>query len=599
MVKPDSSAFVDSPAASRALILRGEQTTPEDQNLARLLDFFSIPWKVLEPGDRDVDDHPGNYAIISSADCMAAVMQCTQELGAGLPAWISKASSVYVYGFRDDERSTKLLRFLTGNPQATVKAILASVAVMTVTGDRPEMCGPMSGMRVPATLSAPGCVFELGVEVFQSVVRTDEGEVFGGVACAGVRFYLNAWSRIIDISALSAEYFDVKKSFCETVPLIFFLKWAFRGTVWHQGETSACLIVDDPPLKRRYGFLDFREALDLMRRHNFTTTIAFIPWNWHRTHPRTLGLFQSHPKHFSVVVHGCDHTSGEFAERSTALLNRKTQTSTQRMEQFQQRAAIQSDRVMVFPQGRFSPETPRVLKLNGFAAAVNTEVAPAERAANETTIADLWNVAIMRYGTSPIFTRRYPNHGIENFAFDGLLGKPCLIAAHHDVFRDHARNLVDLVTRLNSLRWNLVWRPLGEALRHSFTVRHLDDGTTVVRMFAGSLLLDNPDAVTRKTLLLKEEGDRDCVQAVLVNGAPVEFSVEDGYMRARLTALPGEKTAVGVVYRNTLESIPHQDGSRTRIKVAAKRYLSEFRDNYLSRNEFIYQSAHRLKHLMK
>ena len=63
---------------------------------------------------------------------------------------------------------------------------------------------------------------------------------------------------------------------------------------------------------------------------------------------------------------------------------------------------------------------------------MNTEVAPAQRAANETTIADLWSVAIMRYGSFPIITRRYPSHGIENFAFDALLGKPCLIAAHHD-----------------------------------------------------------------------------------------------------------------------------------------------------------------------
>src|SRR5262249_39930086 len=155
--------------------------------------------------------------------------------------------------------------------------------------------------------------------------------------------------------------------------------------------------------------------------------------------------------------------------------------------------SIEADRLMVFPQGAFSPESGRALKLNGFVAAVNTEVAPIQRAANETKIADLWSVAIMKYGTFPLFTRRYPGHGIENFAFDGLLGKPCLIAAHHDVFRDHAQNLVDLVAGLNSLRWNLVWRPLGEAVRRSFTVRRLDNGTSIIRMFASSLVVENPD----------------------------------------------------------------------------------------------------------
>jgi hypothetical protein len=48
------------------------------------------------------------------------------------------------------------------------------------------------------------------------------------------------------------------------------------------------------------------------------------------------------------------------------------------------------------------------------------------------TIADLWAPAVMRYSSFPIFTRRYPWEGIENFAFDILLGKPALIVIHHD-----------------------------------------------------------------------------------------------------------------------------------------------------------------------
>ncbi len=99
------------------------------------------------------------------------------------------------------------------------------------------------------------------------------------------------------------------------------------------------------------------------------------------------------------------------------------------------------DHIMVFPQGMFSPEAGRALKLNGIVAAVNTEVAPSGGAANDTKIADLWDVAIMKYGSFPIFTRRYLTHGVENFAFDALLGKPCLMVAHHEVFKDRGREL--------------------------------------------------------------------------------------------------------------------------------------------------------------
>ncbi len=112
-------------------------------------------------------------------------------------------------------------------------------------------------------------------------------------------------------------------------------------------------------------------------------------------------------------------------------------------------------------------------------------------------------------------------------------------------------------------------------------------------------MVENPDAEARETLLLKEEGDADCVQAVWVNRTPVAFSVEDGYLQVRLTTLPGETDSVRIVYHNSLEAIPDRDSLATKIKVAAKRYLSEFRDNYLSRSDFLYQSAYRLKRLMK
>jgi len=595
-----SAVVACPPRVSSALLLSLEQPTAADRDLTRLVNFFDIPCQAVTTREH-MDQSQGQYAIVSSADCLADAIEGSLDFGRALPPWISKASTVYVYGFQNSGRSTKLLRFLTGDPQAEVRPINNQEAVMTVTADYPDMCGPMSGMRVPVTLRAPGCVYagSLGAGAFQSIIRADEGEVFFGVTCAGVRFFLNMWGSTLDIDALAAEYFDVKKFFCEAVPVTFYLKWAFRDAALSRREINACLIVDDPPLKRRYGFLDFREALDLMGRHNFATTIAFIPWNWRRTDQRTVSMFQNNPERLSLVVHGCDHTSGEFAERSAVLLNRKLRTSTQRMERFRRRASLKADRVMVFPQGQFSPETGRALKLNEFDAAVNTEVAPAQGAVNKTTIADLWSLAIMRYGTFPIFTRRYLHHGIENFAFDALLGKPCLIASHHDVFRNHARDLVDMVARLNSLKWNLVWRPLGEVIRRGFTVRPLDDGTRVVRMFASSMMVENTSAEVYNLLLLKEEGDPDCLESVSVNEAPVAFNAEDGYLRVRLTLVPGDAANVRVVYRNNFQEAATRDSSGAKIKIAAKRYLSEFRDNYLSRNDFLYQSATRVKRLMK
>jgi hypothetical protein len=53
-------------------------------------------------------------------------------------------------------------------------------------------------------------------------------------------------------------------------------------------------------------------------------------------------------------------------------------------------------------------------------------------------------VAILRYGQFPIYTRRYMHHGIENFAFDGLLRKPCFLVGHHELLRDHGKKFVGI-----------------------------------------------------------------------------------------------------------------------------------------------------------
>lgn len=594
-----------TPQLPRALLLCGKDLSSEDHKLREVLDFFGILWRAVAaeevarivalPTGADVS----KYCILSSAPRMAQAMQgVTDSLGA-LPCWMNEASSVYIYGFEDTDPCSNLLRFLTGNAQAKIRKLDTRHAFMSIADDFPEMCGPMSGMRVSVELTAGEPVFGIADrgEGFQSIISTNDGQVFLRATCRRVPFYLNACGNAVNISSSTEKYFDVKKHFCSAVPITMYLKWAFHDECWSGLETSACLIVDDPPLKPRYGFLHFRETSDLMDEHNFKTTIAFIPWNWRRTDRDTVGLFRRRPDRFSLAVHGCDHTASEFAARSTAMLDRRIKTARQRMDSLAERTSLQYDRVMVFPQGAFSPETGRALKLNGFVAAVNTEVAPWGNDGNETKIRDLWDVAIMKYGTFPIFTRRYPSHGMENFAFDALLGKPCLIAAHHDVFKGHGRDLVDFVARLNSLKWNLCWRPLGDAINHSFRVRSRAGGRIVIRMFSGNLVIENSTAEPQEAAFMKEESDPDFVEAVMVDDNAIDFSCEEGYLRFRVRLFPEETVGIRVTYFDKEDVVPGSEngGIGYRIKARVRRYLSEFRDNYLSQSDFLYGNVVRIK----
>jgi hypothetical protein len=118
-------------------------------------------------------------------------------------------------------------------------------------------------------------------------------------------------------------------------------------------------------------------------------------------------------------------------------------------------------------------------------------------------------------------------------------------------------------------------------------------------MFATKLTVENPGAEACRVLLTKEEGDPDCVERIWVNQRIEEFSIQGGYLRSWLTVLPKETATVRVAYQSDLDVTPERSSSGVRFKVATKRYLSEFRDNYLSRSAFLYQSAYRLKRIVQ
>lgn len=591
---------------SRAILLCDEKHSPDEQKLTALMDFFGIPWEAVSTDEMTrIDastqsDRSGGFCILSSAPCMAAALQNIACPETHLPDWISNASSVYVYGFQETTQCTKLLHFLTNAADGEIRKLRGLELRLSVTTDFPEMCGPMSGIQATVKLTVKDFCFDVqpAASGFQSIITANCGEIFVSGIRSGVRFFLNTCSEIIDISSPAKEFFDVKEYFCSTVPIVMYLKWAFVHVCWNSAGTRGCLIVDDPLLKPRYGFLRFRDTLELMDSHNFTTTIAFIPWNWRRTNGHTVRQFQLRPDRLSLCVHGCDHTAGEFAARSTAVLNRRIKTARQRMEMLFQRTSLPHDEIMVFPQGAFSPEVGRALKLNGFVAAVNTEVAPSGSARNDTKIADLWNVAIMQYGTFPIYTRRYLTHGIENFAFDALLGKPCLIVVHHEVFKAQGRELMEFIGRLNSLNWGLRWCSLGDVISHSFKIRNGASGIRAIQMYAEHLVIENPSTEPREAFVMKEESDPDCVKAVMVNGKTIDHMNEDNHLRFRVTMSPGERIEIRVVYFDKLDLDSHKDSIIYDIKTRARRHLSEFRDNYVSQSNFLYEIVTKVKRFL-
>jgi len=253
----------------------------------------------------------------------------------------------------------------------------------------------------------------------------------------GVPIFLSTSREIIDIDAeLTSQNFDVREHFLSAVPLVLYIKWAFAETCWSAPETNACLVIDDPLLKARHGFVNFQELLSLMKRHKFSTNIAFIPWNWREARQKLLGSSEKNPENYSVSVHGCDHTRAEFGSSSQHAFYWKAQQALERMNR--QNLYRNSSRSSYgIPARYFFGSCHACAKTHQSIAAVNNDIISAGPHRRAIMISELWDIAVMGYSNFPIFTRRYPWEGVETLPSTPLLGKPAIAVIHHDIAADH------------------------------------------------------------------------------------------------------------------------------------------------------------------
>lgn len=587
--------------AKLAIILHQGRPGSRELRLGRILDFFGVPWREVEASKlRDMDRSCVEYAVFGSIRAVTATLKQCQ----GANPQFSWPTAFYAYA--DDERSlcVSALRSLLGDTNLSLQEAPAGNLSLSISEELADIAGPMAGLKLSLRLRSEDAFLTGapagGESMFATVISAGDAPVFARFRHNGAPVFFCTSSQMVDIDQpVSQSFYDVKDHFCTAVPLVMFIRFIFPDAAWQPQELGACLIIDDPLLRAQYGFCDFAKLRALMREHGFTTNIAFIPWNWRRTSPAAGKFFGNESGLFSVSIHGCDHTADEFGATSPEVLHTKARLARSRMTNHEARTSIQHDSIMVFPHGAFSSACPEVLKRNGFLAAVNTETIPVDPQNARTRIRDVWDVAIMAYGGFPIFTRRYAFHGLENFAFDLLLGKPCLIVAHHDFFKDGGAGLIELVEKIRSLNCHLHWRPLGQVIRRACRRRANSAGSEDVEMYGNELLINNPSDQAIEVKIRKRKSQDDLVSEILCDEKPVMWATEGEHFVFGERILTHSEKRFRVVYQVQAPAGKMRRSLRFELAVAARRILSEFRDDYLSRSRFLSATADRLKAVLR
>jgi hypothetical protein len=493
--------------------------------------------------------------------------------------------SAFVYAGNDSETLQKLIQRLTGDKSAIIGKIDTGVGDVTVSDRLDDFCGVMAGVRITASRTNTDAELILNVskEDAISIISLGHGAAFLKVEYKGVAVFLSTSKEIIDIDAeLASQNFDVREHFLSAVPLVLYVKWAFAGTCWSAPETNACLVIDDPVLKSTHGFVNFQELLSLMKRHKFSSNIAFIPWNWRRSAPEVARLFRENPENYSVSVHGCDHIRAEFGSSDQQRLYWKAQQALERMNRHESITGIRYDPVMVFPQGVFSEAAMSALKHTELIAAVNNDIISAGPRRRAIIFSELWDIAVMGYSSFPLFTRRYPWEGIENFAFDALLGKPAIIVIHHDYCSDHCSRLVNFIERLNALKIAPTWRSLREVVRRSCRQRELSSGEVETEMYAAVLRVENRFEQPKRFLIRRRECEPSAIREICDGSGPIAWNSANGHINFETELSPGESKMVGIRFHKLAGNGYNGDNLPYRFKTMLRRYLCEVRDNYIA-----------------
>jgi hypothetical protein len=378
----------------------------------------------------------------------------------------------------------------------------------------------------------------------------------------------------------------VVNAFLRVAPAMMFIRYCAGERGWHAPHYYANFTIDDPWLRQPYGYVDYKGLLQEMERHNFHTTIAFIPWNYDRNEPGVVWLFRNHPQRFSIAIHGDNHDHKEFTDyrrKALAVQIADLKQSLARMEKFRTLTGIPYDKVMVFPHSIAPEGTLEALKTYNYLATVNSTNVP-EDSGWPTDLSFALRPVTLSFAGFPSISRYSVAAPIPKYfiAINQFLGNPLLFYGHSE---DLARGIAAFdgtADKVNELEPDTQWRGLGDIVRHLYVVKLRDDSIYDVLAFSSNICLENFSVKDSIFYVRKQEIGGETINSVSVDGQNLQYRLQDDSLNFSVPVPRGNSRCIAIQYQNDLV-LGSIGTSKDSVVVYLVRMASDFRDNYLSK----------------
>lgn len=570
------------------VLLESADETP----VARLLGALGVVFerRTLAEALASAGDSPAaSTALMLSEEQLADA----HDQGVCLKEFLCGHRHALVYPFRGTAEGLRALSECIEGRAEAEPLDSGSTSSYLVTTDF-AAAGAFTGLNVSPAAAMTDCRLRTreSPHPIEQIISVGDGGLFIRITFPSSELFVTSSTAVFDVEAEVVKNLEAAQCFSALVPLLLFLRHS-QVAFWRNSYPAANVIIDDLNLRPRYGFVDTRMLAGLVDELGCAVSIAFIPWNSDRTSQEIVDLFRARWPRLSLCIHGCDHVGGEFATGSLSHAVSMIAMSVDRMQTLTTSTGVRYDKVMVFPQGKFSHTAMEALRQSNFVAAVNTELVD-DRTHHGVRAGELLRPAITSYGGFPLFLRRNAREPIANFALDLLLGKPCLVVTHHGDFKEGMRPLAALVRSLNALDPALEWTNLETIASRTYGTRVQNTSLVDIRLFAASTVIEPGDG-GGEIRFSKAEPLADKHFQVLVEGQPVHSRWQGGDIVFSRVMAAAEPTAVDVRVSRLEPTPPTIHPLSYRVKVAARRYLSEIRDNYVATSPWATATARSIR----
>jgi hypothetical protein len=368
--------------------------------------------------------------------------------------------------------------------------------------------------------------------------------------------------------------------FARLLPLLHFIREVVGDAGWNPGPLRAAFVFDDPDLSRSsYGCLDFASLARHAVQHRYHATIAVVPLTAGRVDRNLARLFQSHPRHLSLLIHGNDHTACELLRLpSEARALASLAQALRRMERMEKRFGLEVSRVMEAPHAALARDVFPVLAALGYEAAMAT----IERMLQHNPL-NFWppefgmDIAeIMAGGIGVIPRINMTPRWKTEVVLTAFLRKPVVLAGHHQDSQDGLQLLADFAELVNSFG-PVEWGSLTTIARSGFKTR-LAGGRLRIKAYQRRVTVPIPEgvgqiAVERPWL---RGGGEDLLSVESTSGFPL-FNARVGDNSPVLSVSPFSAVVIRSPVANAYDpcSVP---GSSLGLWPFTRRLLTEARD---------------------